>query len=84
MTAVIKRARRPAHFTPPTYCAFPQECSACGMCGHNRMSHDRFMRAFPSVACLPECQLTWVVGEIHHGCVWCRSYGRLIRQRMLD
>lgn len=64
-------------FTPPTHRAFPQECSRCGCCGHNAMSHDRFMAEFPEIASDPAPM--WISGQIHHACVWCRRYPHHMR-----
>lgn len=61
-------------FTPPSCKAFPQMCKFCGMCSHNASSHNKFMEAFPSIACVWE--KSWCVGphKIHHSCLWCTSY----------
>mmetsp|Transcript_16696 Transcript_16696/g.51362 ORF Transcript_16696/g.51362 Transcript_16696/m.51362 type:complete len:229 (+) Transcript_16696:250-936(+) len=55
--------------TWPTGEAFPQECSACGMCGHNAKTHARFMDMFPEIKC---CYVkSWTRNEIQHACLWC-------------
>jgi ssDNA-binding Zn-finger/Zn-ribbon topoisomerase 1 len=65
---------RVERFKVPPYRPFAPECRACGCCGHNRLGHARFMREFPAIARMPECERTWKRGSIQHSCVWCAYY----------